>query len=63
MHAKAELRSARANLAMMQVALDKARIQESFTRIVAPFDGVVTRRTADPGNFFQASDSACSARC
>jgi RND family efflux transporter MFP subunit len=56
-HAKAALKAARANMDVSQVAVDKTRIQESFTRITAAFDGVVTRRTADPGNFVQASDS------
>lgn len=56
-HAKAALKTAKANVEANQVAVDKARIQESFTRITAAFDGVVTRRTADAGNFVQASDS------
>jgi RND family efflux transporter MFP subunit len=54
---KASLMAAKANTRMAQVALDKARIQESFTQIKAAFDGVVIRRTADVGNFVQASDS------
>jgi RND family efflux transporter MFP subunit len=56
-HAKAALKTAKANVEASQVAMDKARIQESFTRITAAFDGVVTRRTAQLGNFVQASDS------
>ena len=56
-HAKAALKAAKANVEASQVAVDKARIQESFTRITAAFDGVVTRRTADLGNFVQTSDS------
>lgn len=56
-HAKAAVKKAKANVDASLVAVDKARIQESFTRITAAFDGVVTRRTADPGNFVQASDS------
>jgi RND family efflux transporter MFP subunit len=54
---KASLMAAKANARMAQVAMDKARIQESFTQIKAAFDGVVIRRTADVGNFVQASDS------
>src|SRR6185437_7635102 len=57
LHAKATLHASKANVKARQVAVAKARIQESFTRITAAFDGVVTRRTADPGNFFQPSDS------
>ncbi len=56
-HAKAALNTAKANVNARQVAVDKARIQESYTQLKAAFDGVVTRRSADPGNFFQPSDS------
>lgn len=55
--ARASLRAASAKAKLAQAALDKARIQESHTRLTAAFDGVVTRRTADPGNFVQLSDS------
>jgi HlyD family secretion protein len=55
--AKATLKVAEAKRKLAQAALDKARIQESFTQLKAAFDGVVTRRTADPGNFVQSSDS------
>jgi RND family efflux transporter MFP subunit len=55
--AKAALNTAKANVRARQATLDKARIQESHTQLKAAFDGVVTRRTADPGNFVQASDS------
>jgi HlyD family secretion protein len=56
-HARAVLNTAKANVKARQVAVDKARTQASFTQLTAAFDGVVTRRTADPGNFVQASDS------
>ncbi len=55
--AKASLKTTEAKRKLAQVALDKARIQESFTLLKAAFDGVVTRRTADVGNFVQPSDS------
>ncbi len=55
--ARAAVKAAKANAEMTQAALDKARIQESSMRLTAAFDGVVTRRTADPGNFVQVSDS------
>ncbi len=55
--ARASLSAARAKVKLAQALLDKARIQESFTQLKAAFDGVVTRRTADPGNFVQPSDS------
>jgi RND family efflux transporter MFP subunit len=56
-HAKAALKAAGAAARTAHAVMDKARIQESFTQIKAAFDGVVTRRTANVGNFVQASDS------
>jgi RND family efflux transporter MFP subunit len=56
-HAKAASKAASAATRSAHAVREKARIQESFTQIKAAFDGVVTRRTADPGNFVQVSDS------
>lgn len=56
-HAKAALNTAKVNVKARQIAVAKARIQAGFTRLTAAFDGIVTRRTADPGNFVQPSDS------
>ncbi len=55
--ARAALSAARAKAKLAKALLDKARIQASFTQLKAAFDGVVTRRTIDPGNFVQPSDS------
>lgn len=33
--------------------LDKAKAVSDYARVVAPFDGVVVRRTVDPGSFVQ----------
>jgi RND family efflux transporter MFP subunit len=55
--ARASLNAAKAKVRLAQASLDKARIQESFTQLKAAFDGVVTRRTADAGNYVQPSDS------
>jgi RND family efflux transporter MFP subunit len=55
--ARAAFSAARAKAKLAQALLDKARIQASFTQLKAAFDGVVTRRTIDPGNFVQPSDS------
>jgi RND family efflux transporter MFP subunit len=54
--ATAALRTAEFKVKGAEIALDKARIQEGFTRLTAACDGVVTRRNADPGNFVQAGD-------
>lgn len=55
--AQAACKRARASVSASRAALDKARIQEGFTELKAAFDGVVTRRTIDAGNFVQPSDS------
>lgn len=55
--AQAARRRASANVNASKAAVDKARIQESFTQLKAAFDGVITRRTIGAGNFVQASDS------
>ncbi len=55
--ARAALKTAEANVRMSRAVLNKARIQLSFTQLTAAFDGVVTKRTADPGNFVQPIDS------
>jgi RND family efflux transporter MFP subunit len=40
---------AQANRSQAAAALDQNRILQSYTRVVAPFDGVVTERHVDPG--------------
>ncbi|HEY7327001.1 MAG TPA: efflux RND transporter periplasmic adaptor subunit [Gemmataceae bacterium] len=55
--AKASLKASRARVRLAQAVQDKVRIQEGFTQLKAAFDGVVTRRTADVGNYVQPSDS------
>jgi RND family efflux transporter MFP subunit len=55
--AKASLKASRARVRLAQAVRDKVRIQEGFTQLKAAFDGVVTRRTADVGNYVQPSDS------
>lgn len=54
---RASVHAANAKVKLAQAALNKARIQESFTQLKAAFDGVIMRRTIDPGNFVQPSDS------
>jgi RND family efflux transporter MFP subunit len=53
---KAALTSAEANLKMAEISLDKARLKVDFTRIRANFDGVVTSRNFNTGEFVSASD-------
>ncbi|MFI5103566.1 MAG: efflux RND transporter periplasmic adaptor subunit, partial [Terriglobales bacterium] len=40
---------AQANRTQAAAALDQNRILQSYTRVIAPFDGVVTERHVDPG--------------
>jgi RND family efflux transporter MFP subunit len=56
-HVKATAKAAGAAARAAHAVMDKARIQQSFTQLTAAFDGVVTKRTADPGNFVQPGDS------
>ncbi|MGH7168765.1 MAG: efflux RND transporter periplasmic adaptor subunit, partial [Gemmataceae bacterium] len=56
--AQAALKAANANVRLAQATLDKARIQEGFTRLRAEFDGVVAERHCDPGNLVQGGGSA-----
>ena len=58
--ALAEDQSTAAAIAAAQAEVGRLRTLESYTRITAPFDGVVTWRYADPGTLIQsgtASDS------
>lgn len=56
-HAQAAVRAAQANVKASKIALEKAKIQLERTSLRAVFDGVVTRRTAQPGQFVQPSDA------
>ncbi|WP_019833589.1 HlyD family secretion protein [Sphingomonas sp. PR090111-T3T-6A] len=47
----AQLAGANAAIARAEAALDAARLRLSYTRIVAPVDGVVGRRSVRVGNF------------
>ena len=56
--AKAGLMSAEAGVRMAQFALEKAQIQIEFTRIVSSYDGVVTQRNSNVGDYISASDQS-----
>jgi RND family efflux transporter MFP subunit len=65
--AQAQLGAARANLAALEQQVQvaesaraKAEAMLEYTKIVAPFNGVVTRRYADPGAMIQAGTSSHS---
>lgn len=53
--AQADLAEARAAVGVAESRLAKARVDLGYSRIVAPFDGVVTRRSFHPGAFIRAA--------
>lgn len=56
--AQTSVAQAQANLASASLA--KAQVMAGYTRIVAPFDGVVTRRLVNQGSFVQAATGGLS---
>jgi multidrug efflux pump subunit AcrA (membrane-fusion protein) len=51
LQAEAGIRIAKAGVDVATLGLDKARLAVSQTRILAPFAGIVTRRSCSPGEF------------
>lgn len=58
LQSKANVVAAQAGLAVAEANRDETKTQWSFTEIKAPFAGVVTRRTIDPGHLVQAVQGA-----
>ncbi|HTV76085.1 MAG TPA: efflux RND transporter periplasmic adaptor subunit [Candidatus Baltobacteraceae bacterium] len=56
--AQANQLAAAAAIAAAKADVERYRTLVSYTRITAPFDGVVTRRYADPGALIQAGTSS-----
>ncbi len=54
--AKAEVDVQRARIRSQESALDLAKSRLSFTKIIAPFDGVITRRQFNSGELIRAGD-------
>jgi RND family efflux transporter MFP subunit len=50
--------AAGASIAAARANVEKYQTMVSYTRITAPFDGVITRRYADPGALIQAGTSS-----
>lgn len=48
--ARAAVRRAKAGIAAAQAALESARVAEEYTRIKAPFDGIILTKNADIGD-------------
>jgi len=53
--ARADAIEARTNVEVAKARLAKARVNLDYTRIVAPFDGVVTHRAFHPGAFVRSA--------
>lgn len=53
--AEASLAAAKANVAVAQARIERIRTLMEYARIVAPFDGVVTRRLVDRGALVQSA--------
>jgi membrane fusion protein (multidrug efflux system) len=56
----AAVRGADARLAAAQAAVDNARLQLSYAVIVAPTDGLIAKRSAEPGALVQVGQSLMS---
>ncbi len=56
--ARAGLDAANEQVRVNQAVLDKLRTMLAYTRVTAPFDGVVTKRYADPGSMIQAGTAS-----
>ncbi|MFO0907155.1 MAG: efflux RND transporter periplasmic adaptor subunit [Isosphaeraceae bacterium] len=54
--AQADLAQAEANVKVAEATLGKAQAEESYTRITAPYNGVITRRTFFPGAFIRSAE-------
>jgi multidrug efflux system membrane fusion protein len=53
---QAQAKSARADVGAAQAALQTARLNLSFTRVISPIDGRVSRAAITPGNLITTSD-------
>jgi RND family efflux transporter MFP subunit len=55
LQAKSDVAEARAAVRVAEVRLERAKVLAGYTRITAPFDGVVTHRTFHPGAFIRSA--------
>jgi multidrug resistance efflux pump len=58
--AEADIGLKNAQIIVARKDLDRAKAVADYGRIVAPFDGVVVRRTVDPGSFVQNATTGSS---
>jgi len=55
--AESQLAAATADLARLRALVDQAELELSYTKVTAPEDGQVTRKTVEPGAMFQAGQA------
>jgi len=58
--AAADIDLKKAQIEVARKDLDRAKAVADYAKIVAPFDGVVVRRTVDPGSFVQNATTGAS---
>jgi len=58
--AMADIELKKAQIEVARKDLDRAKAIADYAKIVAPFDGVVVRRTVDPGSFVQNATTGTS---
>ncbi len=58
--AEADVRDAEAKLRLAQAKVGKAQVYVDYTKIISPYDGVVTRRSFHVGEFIRAADQGGS---
>ena len=54
---KAEVETANASVLQAEARLRQAELNLSYTKIVAPFDGRITARSVQPGNYLEAGQA------
>jgi membrane fusion protein (multidrug efflux system) len=57
---KADLDATRATFDEAKAALDQAKLNLEYTRITAPFDGRITRKSVEPGDYIQTGQTLFS---
>ena len=60
--ARADAKTAEAHLGVAEADSEQTAELLKYRQIVAPFDGIVSRRNVDPGHFVQPSSSAVSGK-
>jgi RND family efflux transporter MFP subunit len=60
--ARAALEEARASVKVAEATYERSKVLLGYTEITSPYDGVITRRTYNRGDFIRAADSGGEAR-